>query len=196
VIDHGDIVKQLHAEGPPAKTVDGALAFLLRVIARLQQDFPSERVGLLVKTAGENIVPYAGTFVSAGRIVYPDHDLLVKILTDIPTTNGPSWQTEQGIPNQGHHGGYLAVPAPGTPGTTLVPTPSPPPVDLAPLLARLTALEGRATQLEAMHAEVNKQLGTLNEQMKALAERPAPPVASHTHNVDVGPVTVVTGPPR
>ena len=60
MIDHADIVQQLHGEDPPAKTLEGALAFLLRVVARLQDEFPSERVGLLIKTAGENIVPYGG----------------------------------------------------------------------------------------------------------------------------------------
>ena len=173
MINHADIVKQLHAEGPPAKTVDGALAFLLRVIARLQRAFPSERVGLLIKTAGENIVPYGGTSVSASRLVYPDHDLLVKILSDVPTTNGPSWQSEEGIPDEGHHGGYLAVPATGKPDPAPGPGPSPPPVDLTPLLVRLAALEQRATDLEALHVEVNKQLGAINELIKTLSERRA-----------------------
>ena len=164
MIDHADIVQQLHAEEPPAKTLVGALAFLLRVVARLQDAFPSERVGLLVKTAGENIVPYGGTFVSAARLVYPDHDLLVKILSDVPTTNGASWQPDQGIPNEGHHGGYLAVPVSGTPRLE--------PVDLTPLLARLTVLEQRAANLEALHGEVNKQLGAINDLIKRLSERP------------------------
>jgi hypothetical protein len=172
VIDHADVVRQLHEEEPPAKSGEGALAFLLRAIARLQRDFPSERVGLLIKTAGENIVPFAGTSVSAGRLVYPDHNLLVKILTDIPTTNGPSWQTEEGIPSKGHHGGFLAVPASGTPGPAPAPHPSPPPVDLTPLLLRLADLELRATHLEALHREVNKQLGAINELIKTLSERP------------------------
>ncbi len=164
MIDHADIVQQLHDEEPPAKTLEGALAFLLRVVARLQDAFPSERVGLLIKTAGENIVPYGGTSVSAARLVYPDHDLLVKILSDVPTTNGASWQPDQGIPNEGHHGGYLAVPVSGTP--------RPEPVDLTPLLVRLAALETRATQQEAMHVEVNKQLGSINELIRRLSERP------------------------
>lgn len=103
------IVQQEHFKQAPEKTLEGALAFLLRVIARIHADPAGERVGLLIKTAGENIVPYAGTFVSAGRLTFPDHDLLVKILTDIPSTNGPSWQPEEGIPKTGHHGGYLAV---------------------------------------------------------------------------------------
>ena len=166
MIDHADIVQQLHGEEPPAKTLEGALAFLLRVVARLQDAFPSERVGLLIKTAGENIVPYGGTFVSAARLVYPDHDLLVKILSDVPTTNGASWQPDQGIPNEGHHGGYLAVPASGTPG--------PEPVDLTPLLVRLDALEKRTTHLESLHVEVNKQLGSINELIRRLSERPRP----------------------
>ena len=82
----------------------------------------------------------------------------------MPTTNGASWQPDQGIPNEGHHGGYLAVPVSGTPGQE--------PVDLTPLLARLDALETRATHLESLHVEVNKQLGSINELIRRLSERP------------------------
>jgi hypothetical protein len=46
-------------------------------------------------------------------------------------------------------------------------------VDLTPLLVRLATLEQRATDLEALHAEVNKQLGAINELIKTLSERRA-----------------------
>lgn len=146
--NHADIVEQVHVAQPPARTIDGALNFLLRVIARLQHDFPTERVGLLIKTAGENIVPYASTSVSASRIVYPDHDLLVKILSDVPTTNGPSWQPEEGIPNTGHHEGYLAV---------IQDTPGLPEVDrLALLESQVTDARNQIQLLFALHASLER----------------------------------------
>jgi hypothetical protein len=49
--------------------------------------------GLLLKPGGENIVTWKGQSFSAGRIVYPNGHLF-KLLSDIPTTNGPSWQDE------------------------------------------------------------------------------------------------------
>lgn len=151
---HDDVIRQVHAAHPPARTKEGALAFLLYAIAELQWRFPAERVGLLIKTAGENIVPYQGTSVSAGRIVYPDHNLLVKILSDVPTTNGPSWQTEEGIPSTGHHGGYLAVGAPLTEPTqpSKPPSETPPPqspfVDLSGVLAELADLRKHLINIE------------------------------------------------
>jgi hypothetical protein len=79
--DHSDIVRQVAAEKAPEKTLQGALDFTLRVIHAVNQQFPNERVGLLEKTAGENIVPYTvpavgdiparETLVSASRIAYP-----------------------------------------------------------------------------------------------------------------------------
>lgn len=159
--NHHDIVQQMHARQPPDPTLDGALAFLLRLIARLQQAFPAERVGLLIKTAGENIVPYHGTSVSAGRIVYPDHDLLVKVLTDVPTTNGPSWQPEVGIPTEGHHGGYLAV---GGGAPLPLPDDDPPDDDLVGRVLQLEIefrlLSQRHTALETMARGFLKSLET------------------------------------
>jgi len=47
--------------------------------------------GLLLKPSGENIVQWNGRSYSASRICFPDGHIY-KLLTDVPTTNGPSWQ--------------------------------------------------------------------------------------------------------
>ena len=49
-----------------------------------------EGVGLLIKTGGENIVSWQGYSFSASRVCYPDGHIY-KVLTDVPTTNGPTW---------------------------------------------------------------------------------------------------------
>ncbi len=171
MIDHGDIVQEQHAAAPPAKTVEGALAFLLRVIKRLQYRYPAERVGLLIKTAGENIVPYEDTSVSAGRICYPDFDLLVKILSDVPTTNGPIWDTDPGIPTTGHHGGYLAVAGNGfTPPVTEPDDDEthPPPltVDYEQAIAALHAqLSDQAARMEQINQAHDQRLRWLETGM-------------------------------
>jgi hypothetical protein len=191
---HYPIVQQLHKEHPPAKTVKGALEFLLRVIAKFQEKFPDETVGLLIKTAGENIVPYGGTKVGASRLVYPKENLMVKILTDVPTTNGPSWQVDtDGIPDSGHHGGYLKVPADGT-GPTDPIEPIPDEVTLGQLkhafdglVAIVVDLGRRVKDQEGLHEEVNRQLGTHNKQIAELFgkvdEQPAPPLDGHHHQI-------------
>jgi len=45
----------------------------------------------LIKTTGDNIVPWKGKIFSAARICYPDGHIW-KVLSDVPTTNGPTWQ--------------------------------------------------------------------------------------------------------
>jgi len=50
-----------------------------------------EGAGLLIKNGGENIVSWMGHSFSAGRICYPDGHIY-KVLSDVPSTNGPSWQ--------------------------------------------------------------------------------------------------------
>jgi len=47
--------------------------------------------GLLIKNGGENIVSWQGMSFAAARICYPDGHIY-KVLSDVPTTNGPSWQ--------------------------------------------------------------------------------------------------------
>jgi hypothetical protein len=196
--DHADVISAEHASHPPARTVNGALAFLLHVIAVLKRKFPDERVGLLKKTAGENIVPYGGTKVSASRLVYPDHNFIVKVLTDVPTTNGPSWQTEQGIPNEGHHGGYLAV---GSDEQPLPVTPSQPVERMALLESQVTGLEREVETLHKAYAAlvqghlgpINATIQQLGHDLALLTQRPA---GNHTHEVRYGPLRMVTGPPK
>lgn len=123
--NHGDVVAQVAAEQPPDHTLEGAMGFTLRVLARLNALYPAEGAGLLEKVAGENIVPYSGTLVSASRIAYPNQHIF-KVLTDVPTTNGPQWSDDGFVSVGGYMKGYLAV-GPSTP----VP-PSPPPVVVSP----------------------------------------------------------------
>lgn len=102
-LNHADIVQAVYAEQPAERTLAGALAFLLRLLPRLP---PLERAGLLLKPAGENITPYNGQMVSAGRICYPSGQIF-KVLTDVPTTNGPGWADDGTVdPSR-----YLAVQA-------------------------------------------------------------------------------------
>lgn len=76
----------LFAQFPPEKTVEGALDFVLKLLSLLEG-----RPGLLLKPAGENIVPFKGQMVSAGRVCFPNGDVW-KVLTDVPNyTNGASW---------------------------------------------------------------------------------------------------------
>ena len=69
--DHSDVVRQVAAEGAPDHTLEGALSFTLRVVSRLNALYPQEHAGLLEKLAGESIIPYGGTLVSASRIAEP-----------------------------------------------------------------------------------------------------------------------------
>lgn len=146
VPNHLDIVTHAAAVQPAAHTVEGALAFLLRVIDVLPME---ERAGLLLKPSGENIWPYRGQMVSNSRLCYPDGQLY-KILTDVPTTNGPQWADDGTVdPSR-----YLAV--------TQEPPPPPPdpPTDNREIIARLDALTSR----------VETALSLLN----VLADRPWP----------------------
>jgi hypothetical protein len=73
----------------PAHTPEGAFEVTKRVAWLLR----GSNAGLLVKTGGANIVPWKGNIFSASRICYPDGHIW-KLLTDVPTTNGPSWQDD------------------------------------------------------------------------------------------------------
>jgi hypothetical protein len=136
--NHADVVQQLAAEAPAEKTLEGALQFTLRVVGRLNALYPAERAGLLVKPSGENVIPYSGSVVSAGRICYPSGQLF-KVLTDVPTTNGPSWQDNGTVdPSR-----YLAVTdaqppivLPGQP-----PVVPPPVFDAAAIAAQIAQLQ-------------------------------------------------------
>lgn len=166
VYDHGYLVNQCYAAQPAEKTVDGALAFTLRVIAALPA---SEGAGLLLKPSGDNIADYQGQMVSAGRICYPDGHLY-KVLTDVPTTNGPSWQ-DNGMADSA---AYIKVTG-GSPG----PTPAPTPCDLGPVLTALSSLQNTLDHLAAVvgdqHAETMAHLLDLanrTDELKRIAQQP------------------------
>jgi hypothetical protein len=107
-VEHLDIVQQLYQEAPAERTLEGALAFTLRVIERLNRQFPDERAGLLIKKAGENILVFDSTSVSVARICYPNQKLY-KVLSDVPATNGPQWLDDGFAQVGGYVGGYLRV---------------------------------------------------------------------------------------
>lgn len=71
----------------PAHTVEGAFEITKRIAWLLR----GEGAGLLIKNGGENIVSWKGFSFAAARICYPDGHIY-KVLSDVPTTNGPSWQ--------------------------------------------------------------------------------------------------------
>lgn len=71
---------------PQPQTPAGAFEITKRVAWLLR----SKGVGLLLKPSGENIVTWGGISYSAGRVCY-ENGRIIKILTDVPTTNGPQW---------------------------------------------------------------------------------------------------------
>jgi hypothetical protein len=81
------LVSCVHGAVNPARTEEGAFEVTKRVAWLLR----GEGAGLLIKNGGENIVSWMGYSFSAGRICYPDGHIY-KVLSDIPSTNGPSWQ--------------------------------------------------------------------------------------------------------
>ena len=84
-----EVVKCVHAAINPAHTAAGAFEVTKRVAWLLR----GGGAGLLIKNGGENIVSWRGYSFSAARMVYPDLHLY-KLLSDVPTTNGPTWQDE------------------------------------------------------------------------------------------------------
>lgn len=112
------VVAEVYGERTVAKTLDGALDFLIRAAQRVNQRYPNEKAGLLIKRAGENIVPYQGDLVGASRLAFKDRNLLIKILSDVPGGNGPSCAEDGPIPNGGYYGGWIAVPTATDPGPT------------------------------------------------------------------------------
>src|SRR5262245_1997420 len=81
------LVECIHDHVNPARTVEGAFEVTKRVAWALR----GEGAGLLIKNGGENIVSWQGYSFAASRICYPDGHIF-KVLTDVPGTNGPSWQ--------------------------------------------------------------------------------------------------------
>ena len=85
--DKQRLVECIHDRLNAPRTVEGAFDVTKRVAWALR----GEGAGLLVKPGGENIVTWRGISFAAARICYPDGKIW-KILSDVPTTNGPSWQ--------------------------------------------------------------------------------------------------------
>lgn len=81
----------IHTINPP-HTPEGAFEVTKRV-AWLLRD---QGVGLLLKSGGANVVTWGGVSYSAGRVCY-GNGRIIKILTDVPTTNGPSWQDDNDL---------------------------------------------------------------------------------------------------
>jgi len=81
------LVECIHDHVNPARTVEAAFEVTKRVAWALR----GEGAGLLIKNGGENIVGWLGYSFAASRICYPDGHIF-KVLTDVPGTNGPSWQ--------------------------------------------------------------------------------------------------------
>jgi hypothetical protein len=122
MIDSIDRIKRtLAAKGVNVHTVEGAF----EITKRFAWEQRHAGTGLLLKPGGDNIVEWKGRFFSAGRICYPDGHI-VKILTDIPTTNGPSWQDEGEFVATSR---YVAAMDPGgdEPAAPPAPPPRPPP---------------------------------------------------------------------
>ena len=84
-----DLVKCVHAAVNPAHTAEGAFEVTKRVAWLLR----GGGAGLLKKDSGENIVFWKGQWFSASRIIYSNLHYY-KVLSDVPTTNGPTWQDE------------------------------------------------------------------------------------------------------
>lgn len=85
--DKPKLVECIHDHVNPPPTVAGAFDVTKRVAWALR----GEGAGLLIKNGGENIISWQGYSFAAARICYPDGHIF-KVLTDVPTTNGPSWQ--------------------------------------------------------------------------------------------------------
>jgi hypothetical protein len=158
--NHLDLVQQLHAAQPPEKTIEGCFAFVLRLLARLPRD---EQAGLLRKDAGANIVFYKGITVSAGRICYPNGDI-VKVLTDIPTTLDPSWQTD--VVSPALYVAYVPDPIvePDEPDPIVEPLPDP----FLALHAKLDALKVQSdANTEKIQAQIDQAIKNAEASAKA-----------------------------
>jgi hypothetical protein len=88
VSDHGKLVECIHEHIQPHDEY-GAFEVTKRVAWVLRD----EGAGLLIKTGGENIVPWRGYVFAAARICYPDGHI-IKVISDVGPggSNGPSWQ--------------------------------------------------------------------------------------------------------
>jgi hypothetical protein len=85
--DHMKLVECIHDHVHPR---DEYQAF--EVTKRVAWALRGEGAGLLIKTTGENIVPWRGYIFAAGRIAYPDGHI-IKVISDVGPggANGPIW---------------------------------------------------------------------------------------------------------
>jgi hypothetical protein len=81
-----ELVACLCAKIQPAGSVEKAFEVIKRVAWALR----AHNCGLLLKPGGENVVTWHGKSFSAGRVCFADGHVF-KLLTDVPTTNGPQW---------------------------------------------------------------------------------------------------------
>lgn len=79
---------------PMPHTAEAAFEVVKRVVWVLR----NQGAQLLTKPRGDNTVAWQGVKFSASRIVYQGR--LVKLLSDVPTTNGPQWLEEGPPPPQ------------------------------------------------------------------------------------------------
>lgn len=104
--DHlADVQAVWTARQPTVSTVEWAF----KTVQTLAWQFRNEVIdgvpfamGLLIKTAGDNIYTCGGVNYSAGRVCYPNGHIF-KILTDVPTTNGPEWADDGFVDPQRYH---------------------------------------------------------------------------------------------
>jgi hypothetical protein len=85
--DPYQVISCIHDRLNPPHTAEGAF----EITKRVAWAYRSEGAGLLIKNGGENIVAWKGRSFSAARICLPDGHIY-KILSDVPTTNAPSFQ--------------------------------------------------------------------------------------------------------
>jgi len=81
------VIACIHDRLNPPHTTEGAF----EVTKRVAWAYRNQGWGLLIKNGGENIVSWKGRSFSASRVCLPDGHIY-KVLSDVPTTNGPSWQ--------------------------------------------------------------------------------------------------------
>jgi hypothetical protein len=86
--DHYQLVLCIHGHVNPHNEYEA-----FEVTKRVAWALRGEGAGLLIKTTGENIVPWRGYVFAAGRICYPDGHIF-KVISDVGAggANGPSWQ--------------------------------------------------------------------------------------------------------
>ena len=88
-----ELSRCVHDAVNPPHTPEGAFEVTKRIAWLLR----GGGAGLLLKPGGENIVTWKGKTFAAARICYPDGHIY-KVLSDVPTTNGPTWQDNDFVP--------------------------------------------------------------------------------------------------